>query len=302
MKFYNMILGLNNDKFFICAIILKFMKMQKGFVPIIAIFGIAMMVSIPLAFAEDASVRIPPGTSVPGCEKTNECFIPYEVTIDVSGEVTWSNEDSAAHTVTGGSAADGPSGVFDSSLFMSGTTFSHKFDTEGNFPYFCMVHPWMNGIVHVGTSSTESSPQQPELIAANPEMDPRVEVKLENKISGGKVTSMIADGNTNSIIIELDSTASGQITIILPRDVIDSKAGNNDDDFFVLVDAEESTFEETKTPSDRTVTVEFPAGTEKIEIIGTFAIPEFGTIASIILSIAIISIIGFSAKSRLKIQ
>ena len=62
--------------------------------------------------------------------------------------------------------------------------------------------------------------------------------------------------------------------------------------YYVLVDGEESTFGETKTSSDRTLTVEFPAGTEKIEIIGTFAVPEFGTIAAMILSVAIISIIG----------
>jgi len=85
-----------------------------------------------------------------GCEETNECFIPFEAIIGVGGEVTWSNDDTAAHTVTAGTAADGPSGEFDSSLFMAGTTFSHTFESAGEFPYFCMVHPWMNGIVTVG--------------------------------------------------------------------------------------------------------------------------------------------------------
>jgi plastocyanin len=94
-------------------------------------------------------VGVPSGTSVPGCETTNECYIPYEIFVNVGDEVTWSNDDSAAHTVTSGSAADGPSGVFDSSLFMAGTTFSHTFTGPGTFEYFCMVHPWMEGIVHV---------------------------------------------------------------------------------------------------------------------------------------------------------
>jgi len=96
-----------------------------------------------------ASVSTPQGTSVPGCEEFNECFIPYKVTIDVGGVVTWSNDDTAAHTVTAGSQAEGPSGFFDSSLFMAGTTFSHTFETSGTFPYLCMVHPWMVGIVIV---------------------------------------------------------------------------------------------------------------------------------------------------------
>ncbi|MDH3610609.1 MAG: plastocyanin/azurin family copper-binding protein [Nitrosopumilus sp.] len=96
-----------------------------------------------------AAVSLPQGTSITGCETTNECFIPSEVTVDIGGEVTWSNDDSAAHTVTAGSAAVGPSGVFDSSLFMAGTTFSHTFEAKGVFPYFCIVHPWMEGIVLV---------------------------------------------------------------------------------------------------------------------------------------------------------
>ncbi|NWJ28356.1 PEFG-CTERM sorting domain-containing protein, partial [Marine Group I thaumarchaeote] len=51
-----------------------------------------------------------------------------------------------------------------------------------------------------------------------------------------------------------------------------------------------------------TVTVMFPAGTEEIEIIGTYVIPEFGTIAAMILAVAIISIIVISSKSRLGIM
>jgi plastocyanin len=105
-------------------------------------------------YTQSGSVIVPQGTSVPGCEATNQCYIPFEVRIDVGGVVTWSNDDSAAHTVTSGSAADGPSGAFDSSLFMAGTTFEHRFDSPGEYPYFCMVHPWMEGIVTVGQGGT----------------------------------------------------------------------------------------------------------------------------------------------------
>ncbi len=61
-------------------------------------------------------------------------------------------------------------------------------------------------------------------------------------------------------------------------------------------------FEETKTSTDRTLTIEVPAGTETIEIIGTFAIPEFGTIAAMILGIAIVSIIAITAKTKLSVM
>ncbi len=98
---------------------------------------------------EITEVNLPEGSGVPGCEETNECFIPYKVVIAVGGQVIWNNVDTAAHTVTSGNPADGADGKFDSSIFMSGTTFSNTFDEVGEYEYFCMVHPWMNGIVQV---------------------------------------------------------------------------------------------------------------------------------------------------------
>ncbi|MEM3063919.1 MAG: plastocyanin/azurin family copper-binding protein [Candidatus Nitrosotenuis sp.] len=99
--------------------------------------------------AMSAEVSIPSGSSVPGCEATNECFIPSTVTIGVGGTVTWSNDDTAAHTVTSGSAESGPDGTFDSSILMAGKTFEHTFDDAGDYDYFCIVHPWMTGKVIV---------------------------------------------------------------------------------------------------------------------------------------------------------
>jgi plastocyanin len=95
------------------------------------------------------TVSIPAGSSVPGCDQTNQCFIPADITIGVGETVTWSNDDTAAHTVTSGTPDGGPDGIFDSSLFMAGNTFSHTFDKTGQFNYFCMVHPWMTGTVQV---------------------------------------------------------------------------------------------------------------------------------------------------------
>ena len=94
-------------------------------------------------------VDIPVGTSVPGCETTNECFTPASISINAGDTVEWANVDTAAHTVTGGSPADGPSGVFDSSLLMASGNYSFTFDEAGSYDYFCMVHPWMVGDVSV---------------------------------------------------------------------------------------------------------------------------------------------------------
>jgi len=93
-------------------------------------------------------ISVPAGSGVPGCEDTDQCFIPAEVTVSVGETVTWSNDDSAAHTVTSGIPLDAD-GTFDSGLFMAETTFEHTFDEAGTYDYFCMVHPWMTGTVQV---------------------------------------------------------------------------------------------------------------------------------------------------------
>jgi plastocyanin len=95
------------------------------------------------------NVSIPSGSSVPGCEESNECYIPYEVMISVGDTVSWSNDDTAAHTVTSGNPSEGPDGNFDSSLIIGGAVYEFTFEQEGNYNYFCMVHPWMTGIVQV---------------------------------------------------------------------------------------------------------------------------------------------------------
>jgi len=122
------------------------------------------------------------------------------------------------------------------------------------------------------------------------------------EITGGKLLSITPDVDANSLIIAIDAFDDGQLTITLPRELIDAKIGDNDDAFFVLVDGEEVDFDETTTSTDRTLVISFPAGAEEIEIIGTHVVPEFGAIAALILAVAIISIIAVSAKSRLSIM
>ena len=98
---------------------------------------------------ETVSVEIPKGTSSPGCETSNACFSPASLTINAGDTVEWTNGDTAAHTVTSGSPANGPSGVFDSSLIMGSASFENTFDEAGSYDYFCMVHPWMVGNIQV---------------------------------------------------------------------------------------------------------------------------------------------------------
>jgi predicted secreted protein with PEFG-CTERM motif len=121
------------------------------------------------------------------------------------------------------------------------------------------------------------------------------------EITGGKLLGVTPDVEANSLIISIDATSDGSLTLTIPRSVLDATINGGDDDFFVLIDGEEVNFDETTTSTDRTLTIAFPVGAEEIEIIGTFVVPEFGTIAAMILAVAIISIIAVSAKSRLSI-
>jgi predicted secreted protein with PEFG-CTERM motif len=129
----------------------------------------------------------------------------------------------------------------------------------------------------------------------------RTNFVLSYKITGGSVLSVTPDDEAHSLIIAIKTTSDGQLTITLPRALIDAKINGQDDNFFVLIDGEEVEFEEATTATDRTLTIAFPDGAEEIEIIGSFVVPEFGTIAALILAIAIISIIAVSAKTRLSI-
>ena len=98
---------------------------------------------------QTVKISIPKGSSVPGCEETNACYLPPSISIKVGDTIVWSNDDTAAHTVTSGSATNGPSGVFDSSLLIAGGTFEHKLTASGTVDYYCMVHPWMTGKIQV---------------------------------------------------------------------------------------------------------------------------------------------------------
>jgi len=110
-------------------------------------------------------------------------------------------------------------------------------------------------------------------------------------ISGGVVTSATLNTNDNSIVININADDDGILTINPSKTVQDGI-------FMVLVDGEE--WDDVEIVNNK-VTIMFLAGAEQIEIIGTFVIPEFGTIAAMILAVAIISIIAISAKSKLSI-
>ena len=99
--------------------------------------------------SENTQVSIARGSASPGCENTNECYLPYSVTINEHSSVSWTNDDIAVHTVTSGIPSEGHNGIFDSGLISPGATYTNQFDEDGTFDYYCIAHPWMTGIVVV---------------------------------------------------------------------------------------------------------------------------------------------------------
>jgi len=121
---------------------------------------------------------------------------------------------------------------------------------------------------------------------------------VDYTIRGGTVKDMLIDTNIFALIVIIDSESDGSITLDLPRISIDAKKSDNTDDtFLVFIDGAEVRPEETSTTqTSRILKIEFEEGDSDIEIIGTFVVPEFGSIAILILFLAIISAIFVSSK------
>lgn len=122
-------------------------------------------------------------------------------------------------------------------------------------------------------------------------------------ITNGKVLDIKADPASKSLTVSIQTTGDGLLTITMPRALIDAtNSDGTDTKFVVLNDGQENTManETMTTHTDRTLAIPFKNGTQQIEIIGTFVIPEFGPIAAMVLAIAIISIIAISKKTGLR--
>jgi predicted secreted protein with PEFG-CTERM motif len=127
------------------------------------------------------------------------------------------------------------------------------------------------------------------------------DLSVQYSITNGKVLGIKADVQSKSLIVSIQTTGDGVLTVTLPRGLIDAQVNGQDDHFYVLNDGQEADFQETsKTTTDRTLSIPFTDGTQEIEIIGTQIIPEFGPIAALVLAIAIVSIIAVSAKTGLR--
>ena len=99
--------------------------------------------------ATGPTINIPSGASVQG----SPSYDPEELTVKKGDTVNIVNADSAPHTVTSGTGAEdeASASAFDSGILDGGA--SGKIETAdfdaGDYPYYCIVHPYMKGALVV---------------------------------------------------------------------------------------------------------------------------------------------------------
>jgi len=217
------------------------------------------------------------------------------------GKVIFSNTDSAAHTFSAGSAADGPTGEFDTSMVMAGNSYEWTADVVGEIPYFCMVHPWMDGVIIVQEAGADEAMEEVHDEAHDEEAE-----EVHDEAEGLVVTiadSQVLDGT------QVELTFS---ELHVNYDITATQGGE-----IVLQETGQHSMELTATHQiDAVGSDENPIDVEIVSLgigapgaeadwtgpTGTVAtsqvVPEFGTIAMMILAVAIISVVAVTAKSR----
>ena len=262
-----------------------------------------IVATTPAAFADHSEVTIEAaqGSGAPGCEDTAEgCYIPSTATVDVGGKVIMSNPDTAAHTFTAGTPEDGPSGEFDTGLLMAGNSFEWSPDTIGEVPYFCMVHPWMQGLIVVQEVEADDD-------MMDDEMHMEGAATATGMLSDGtKVsiwTSTPTNGEMMEINVEFEDAEHVNHDLKVTQNgntVLDDKGAHHHDGKGVHTTKALS----TSDPVDITITfqgygVNDPkTGPIGEQVVFSNVVPEFGTIAMMVLAAAIISIVAVTAKSR----
>jgi len=129
-------------------------------------------------------------------------------------------------------------------------------------------------------------------------------------IRGGDVTGIDMSLDRYSLLIETTVNANGNLILKLPRESFDAQSDGKDNTFIILISKENNNpedfvqveYEEIATSSDyRTIRISLEEGDKWVEVIGTYVIPEFGSIVIIILVMAVSSAIIIS-KSRFSVR
>ena len=129
-------------------------------------------------------------------------------------------------------------------------------------------------------------------------------------IRGGEVTEIDMNVDRYSLLVETTVNTNGHLILKLPRESFDAESDGKDNTFIILISKENNEpndfvqveYEEIATSSDyRTIRIPLEDGDKWVEVVGTYVIPEFGSVVIIILVVAVSSAIIIS-KSRFSVR
>lgn len=114
--------------------------------PLHAVVALTAMLSVGVGCSDDEGSNGVDGDegSIETVSIDGNAFEPAEITVALSAEVEWANEDSATHTVTADDDA-----TFASEQLTAGDSFQHVFEEPGEYAYHCEIHPFMHGTIIV---------------------------------------------------------------------------------------------------------------------------------------------------------
>ena len=260
------------------------------------------------------------------------CYTPVTATVDVGGVVTMTNTDpTGVHTFTSGTVdgfAPSPDLVFDTSVLMSGDSFEWIPTQAGEQPYYCMLHTWMIGTIIVQEVHADDNAEAEEAAAAEAAAAEAAAAEAAAaeaaaaEAAAAEAAALVAEeaaADVELMVMISDSQVMGGTQIELEF----SELHVNYD--LTATQNGEVVFEETGLHSMENIAThqidavgsdENPIDVEVVSLgigapgnsddwtgpIGQVTtaqvVPEFGTIAMMVLAVAIISIVAVTAKSR----
>lgn len=268
-------------------------------------FVIASLFIIPLTveiFAQtEYEIKIPSGASDPNApffwSEKSTGITTGEITVYPGDSITWHNADTAFHTITSVSASSIETGdfevdgLFDSGFFTAGKSYTRQFNDLGDFYYFCSIHPYMNGVVHV--IKNPGSVKTVDGVASGYSDDGlgfKIKYILDTNLQNA--VHVNPDEKTLTFTISGD-TENEQLTLILPIKLIENPNT-------VWVDGDVVDFEMEDTATGKKLIIPISPYSKEIKVMGAKVIPEFGSVAMLILVISIMSILGLSQRSKIR--
>ena len=286
----------------------------KAISSIFVLFAIAagMASMAPAAFADHAEVTIVTvdesgfSQTCAASQGGPGCYTPVTATVDVGGVVTMTNTDpTGVHTFTSGTVdgfAPSPDGTFDTGVLMSGDAFEWTPTQAGEQPYYCMLHTWMIGTIIVQEAAAEEHADDHGDDKGHDDMvheEVAEDVELMVMISDAQVmggTQIELEFNVLHLNYDLTATQNGEVVFeekglhsmeLIATHQIDALGSDENP-----IDVEVVSLG-IGAPGDEDSWTG-PVG----QVTTAKVVPEFGTIAMMVLAVAIISIVAVTAKSR----